>query len=160
VWFSSLTFTVEFVFAPEPCPTCYQTTSTTCLLTWSLHNTTDRATAIRIEIGICDVYGQPGTLLCSGCHESYYCSKVCQKRAWVDHKHLCKTLNDFRSPSATTDGTDGYMRAIYFLSDEEKPRFVWLPFKTVTSGSLVMDLGSSLAMTDEEKESGLCEASG
>jgi hypothetical protein len=109
---------------------------------------------------ICDVGGQPGTLLCSGCHESYYCSKVCQKRAWVDHKHLCKTLDDFRSPPAATNITDGYMRVIYFPSDEEKPRFVWLPFKTVTAGSLVMVIGSHLAMTDEEKDSGLCEASG
>jgi hypothetical protein len=109
---------------------------------------------------ICDVCGQPGTLLCSGCHESYYCSKVCQKRAWVDHKHLCKTLDDSRSPPAATDITDGYMRAIYFPSDEEKPRFVWLPFKTVTAGSLVMDIGSHLAMTDEEKDSGLCVTSG
>ena len=30
--------------------------------------------------------------LCGGCKTTYYCSRSCQKRAWVQHKSYCKVL--------------------------------------------------------------------
>ena len=33
---------------------------------------------------------------CGGCHEAVYCSKVCQKKAWRDHKPACTVAKDAR----------------------------------------------------------------
>jgi tetratricopeptide (TPR) repeat protein len=32
-----------------------------------------------------------GLQLCSGCHQRQYCSPECQKKAWAEHKVICKT---------------------------------------------------------------------
>jgi hypothetical protein len=33
------------------------------------------------------------TLSCGACRSAVYCSKVCQKKYWKDHKKICKSLN-------------------------------------------------------------------
>ena len=33
---------------------------------------------------------------CSACKHARYCSKICQKNNWKEHKHMCKVLNSFR----------------------------------------------------------------
>ncbi|KAJ7186118.1 hypothetical protein C8R46DRAFT_1026003 [Mycena filopes] len=39
---------------------------------------------------------------CSGCRIIYYCSDVCQKAHWNDHKALCKVLRKIEEDLATT----------------------------------------------------------
>lgn len=40
----------------------------------------------------CAVCDGPGSLACSRCRSMFYCSKVCQQRAWPQHKALCRTF--------------------------------------------------------------------
>ena len=36
---------------------------------------------------------EEGLKMCSGCKMSYYCSRSCQKRAWIRHKPQCQKLS-------------------------------------------------------------------
>lgn len=106
----------------------------------------------------CEVCPNQGILRCTGCAESHYCSKQCQKRGWHDHKHLCKAFDAFRTPPSTDDENGGYIRAIYFPVGDEKPRFEWLPCSKIADDYVRVGLKDLLAATEEEQKSGRYEA--
>ncbi|KAF1992674.1 hypothetical protein P154DRAFT_411367, partial [Amniculicola lignicola CBS 123094] len=72
---------------------------------------------------LCEQCNNPGTLRCGECHQSHYCSKVCQKTDFKLHKLLCKQFKDFTDDKRPSPD---YYRAIYFHPAEEGPRFIWL----------------------------------
>ncbi len=39
---------------------------------------------------LCGACNKTGTKLCSRCKNAYYCSAACQRKAWSDHKKVCK----------------------------------------------------------------------
>lgn len=43
--------------------------------------------------GICAACGKFAWERCSGCMNVHYCTKVCQKRHWAEHKSVCKKEN-------------------------------------------------------------------
>lgn len=108
----------------------------------------------------CEVCPNQGTLRCTGCAESHYCSKQCQKRGWIDHKHLCKALAAFRTPPSTSDKVQGYTRAIYFPVGDEKPRFEWLPYSSAGENHIRVSLKGLMAVTEEEHKSERYEVAG
>ena len=44
--------------------------------------------------------------LCSGCHKSYYCSKICQKNDWDNHKQVCNNPILIEAKTKQTEPTD------------------------------------------------------
>ncbi|CAB4421641.1 unnamed protein product [Rhizophagus irregularis] len=49
-------------------------------------------------MNICNVCQKPSTTKCSKCHQTYYCSKECQKKDWKLHKKSCGK-NDVAVPN-------------------------------------------------------------
>ncbi|KAF2831812.1 hypothetical protein CC86DRAFT_367081 [Ophiobolus disseminans] len=111
-------------------------------------------------MAICEVCPNQGVFRCTGCAESHYCSVLCQKKSWFDHKHLCKSFNDFRTAPSTTDDNQSYIRAIYFPADTLKPRFEWLKVSSINGTHTRVNLGPLLALTPEERASTCYEAAG
>ncbi|KAF2878598.1 hypothetical protein BDV95DRAFT_479395, partial [Massariosphaeria phaeospora] len=75
---------------------------------------------------LCEECDNPGTVRCSGCRESHYCSKGCQRKGWKLHKILCTTFKDFQDRRAAREPGEIWTRAIYFHPEEEQSRFVWM----------------------------------
>jgi hypothetical protein len=63
---------------------------------------------------------------CSQCKEAQYCSEACKATDARFHKLLCTSLKYFTEPP-----NNSYRRAIVFDYNSNKPRFVWIPVKTV-----------------------------
>lgn len=47
-----------------------------------------------MEVGHCNTCGVSNSAIkqCIGCKTAQYCSRECQKKDWVDHKHVCHPL--------------------------------------------------------------------
>ena len=51
----------------------------------------------------CDVCGKPASNRCAGCGSALYCSRVCQKSAWRNHKSLCSILKRKKAEASNED---------------------------------------------------------
>src|ERR1043165_7878559 len=49
----------------------------------------------------CNVCQKPSKSQCGKCHQTYYCSKECQKKDWKEHKKSCGNLSTQQSISKT-----------------------------------------------------------
>lgn len=70
---------------------------------------------------LCTMCNSAGTVTCTRCHSSKYCSKRCQEGDWLSHKLLCKSFSKLRKSAP------GTVRAILFPTDTLKPQWVELP---------------------------------
>ncbi|QGA18994.1 hypothetical protein EYB26_006679 [Talaromyces marneffei] len=62
---------------------------------------------------------------CGRCRSVFYCSKDCQKHDFSTHKFLCKEYSE-QYPRPSPD----HKRAILFPADKNKPRMIWMQFKS------------------------------
>ena len=44
------------------------------------------------DVGLCALCGKTAETKCTACKAVFYCSKVCQKKHWKEHKFECKKL--------------------------------------------------------------------
>ncbi|KAL2829123.1 hypothetical protein BJY01DRAFT_255110 [Aspergillus pseudoustus] len=73
----------------------------------------------------CIICGQPEAKRCSQCISTSYCSRVCQKKDFAAHKHLCK---EFATVEARP--SPQHRRAIFFPESEDTPRPIWVKCNT------------------------------
>jgi hypothetical protein len=66
---------------------------TTAPSTAGQSSSTSAITSFGLRADDCDC-GQPAVLRCSGCLGAFYCGGACQKRAWKQHKKLCKVAGE------------------------------------------------------------------
>lgn len=70
---------------------------------------------------LCAVCPNNATVFCAGCDNIKYCSPACEKLDADQHNTLCSTFKDFQIRPTVNS-----YRAIYFPTEEPKPRFIWL----------------------------------
>lgn len=83
---------------------------------------------------ICVMCDNDGAQQCTSCRAIRYCSTECQKLDWPLHKLVCKTWNEKYADRLRP--SSGFVRGIYFGSDELTPRFVWHAAQFSVSGEL------------------------
>lgn len=89
----------------------------------------DRLTVSSSDDTLCTMCDKPGTLHCSGCTKTRYCSTSCQSEDWKFHRLLCKSLRRFSEndrPAPNIDLGHSYFRAVLFPEDKQKPQWVWV----------------------------------
>jgi hypothetical protein len=102
---------------------------------------------------LCDECEIPAMQLCEGCRASWYCSKECQKLAWITHKHLCKTFGNFRVQDRPppADRNRIYTRAVLFDPAKSHPEFVWLVTRQNDTFINLDDFSDKGALSDATK---------
>ena len=94
----------------------------------------------------CPCCKEDGRFTCGGCKNIKYCSAECQQADWPSHRLLCKSFKDLHKRPHPD-----LRRIIAFPSDEDKPRFMWLPvqqrygYQTVDSREFMQDAVANYA---------------
>jgi hypothetical protein len=70
---------------------------------------------------LCAICPNNATNTCQDCDNIKYCSAACQRLDADQHNTLCSTFKDFQHRPS-----ENHYRAIYFPTNEPKPRFIWL----------------------------------
>ena len=99
-----------------------------------------------------------GTLQCSICLKAYYCSKQCQTKDWIIHKHICGKKKQKSKPKPTTttttknDDKESKYKVEYDpINKTIKMIVTGLPDKDVTDPMVFVNIGSSIAEIDNIK---------
>jgi len=95
---------------------------------------------------LCTFCARKADLICSGCYTIRYCSEWCQRGDRSAHKLICTTIQEFAEPPKPE-----FKRAIFFPSEEELPRFIWIETKEDRSGTFAyMDLDEWLDLSGDK----------
>ncbi|GBC07966.1 hypothetical protein RclHR1_07820001 [Rhizophagus clarus] len=83
-------------------------------------------------MNICNVCQKSSTLKCSRCHQTFYCSKDCQKKDWKSHKKSCGknevAMSNFPSSSSSGPSLQSLSEMLtdmMFSMDKNNPLVNW-----------------------------------